>query len=478
VRKTKTDSIRGWAKIEPSNVNALGEFEGPELVLNAFLCDAIPLQHVGATGVLGIARRMAALKTAVFTVPRAALKRALPKWTSKRLDLGQWYQIQLSPGHRSRYPHLSNLSGLEGAWHLSQVEPIEPRKRRKLERTVQKMFDACVCSGADLNQFLSKVDATISDDSPDVCVVDVGQASLSIVYRSARPLLYFDLGWPLSFNASTRPQALPDLPDRKAPVLLSHWDWDHWAFALETWKKGKPLWKATACCREWLVPGVGPAWGNVVPTPTALKLAAHLFALKKLKVWDSSVRGVTQGHLTIARVDTSVVASAFDADPNQNGLFLMVHSPVEPDPVTGPNAQRPRIEPVRALLLAGDADYQFIELGLGVKFDRFDWRGLNATHHGGRFTEGCVPSAPERSSKSAPASCLAYSCGSTRYGHPKLAAQLAYLGADWRQQVLTQNRVHLSNAKGQQDSRGSVQLSLSDDRDLSTFSDHDWGPRQ
>ena len=66
-----------------------------------------------------------------------------------------------------------------------------------------------------------------------VAVYDVGQGAATALLSGGLPTLYFDLGGSAIGNWRSFPQPLQrfcitDDP----PVVLSHWDWDHWSSAL------------------------------------------------------------------------------------------------------------------------------------------------------------------------------------------------------------------------------------------------------
>ncbi len=61
----------------------------------------------------------------------------------------------------------------------------------------------------------------------EIQVRDVGQASfVTFLDAKGAVLGHFDAGWPISYNAHTAPAKAPAITG-KAPVILSHWDWDH-----------------------------------------------------------------------------------------------------------------------------------------------------------------------------------------------------------------------------------------------------------
>lgn len=110
---------------------------------------------------------------------------------------------------------------------------------------------------------------------------DVGQASFaSFLNARGKVLGHFDAGWPISYNARTAPAAAPAITDT-APVILSHWDWDH----LHGYYRYKALQSV-----QWLTP---------VQTmgPGASKTATQLHA-KGLLIGYSGAAVLTVGNAT------------------------------------------------------------------------------------------------------------------------------------------------------------------------------------
>jgi hypothetical protein len=174
-------------------------------------------------------------------------------------------------------------------------------------------------------------------------VRDVGQANfVTLVDRKKNTLAHFDVGWPISFNGRTAPTTCVITVD-SAPIILSHWDFDHLlAFYRFPYTREN----------YWIAPvqALGPGQAKV----------AHQLATKKrLLGWSG---------------DTLVVGAIklFDCNgphaSNDGGLALVVSL------LSGKRA-----------LLVGDATYNSIPT---ADTDKFDF--LVVTHHGASFN-GAVP---------------------------------------------------------------------------------------
>lgn len=179
----------------------------------------------------------------------------------------------------------------------------------------------------------------------DVQVRDVGQASF-VSFRDAKGKIlgHFDAGWPISYNAHTAPGTTPAITG-PAPVILSHWDWDH----LHGYYRCKALQSV-----QWLTP-------VQVMGPGASKIATQLHA-KSLLIGYSGTAVLTVGNATLLQCTGP-------ARLNDNGLSMAL-----------------TLASQLTALLVGDSGYD--ALGTWPTGKTFDY--LVVTHHGADFT-GTVP---------------------------------------------------------------------------------------
>ncbi|MDQ0044669.1 hypothetical protein [Variovorax boronicumulans] len=263
-----------------------------------------------------------------------------------------------------------------------------------------------------------------ASEARNLVVYDVGQGSaVGLVDAVGHPCLFFDLGWPTSFNAKSRPLDPPNLfvgdacahcTVRKAPVILSHWDFDHWAYAVanDNYNFGKKAstmtLKPAAVDRIWIVPRPPALKKNGKGLgPTHLRL---LSSLKQRIVWPNALKSVRFGAGVITRTDPAVLPD----DRNNQSLVWFVMR---------------RSEPRRAVLLAGDVSYPKARWPL----PKPNLHGLVASHHGADVTD-----PPKRSGAFAK---LAISVGDPNvYGHPRLLGLLEHAAAGWGQGKCTYTR--------------------------------------
>jgi hypothetical protein len=78
--------------------------------------------------------------------------------------------------------------------------------------------------------------ALLSTDTKNnlrITALDVGQAACVAFSDGSQPLGYFDVGAPMFFNRRSFPKQLDHRPASEGFVILSHWDFDHFALALQ-----------------------------------------------------------------------------------------------------------------------------------------------------------------------------------------------------------------------------------------------------
>jgi hypothetical protein len=63
--------------------------------------------------------------------------------------------------------------------------------------------------------------------------IDVGQAACVAFWDRGRCVGYFDVGAPIFFNRASFPRHLDHTPCNKGFIILSHWDFDHYALAYD-----------------------------------------------------------------------------------------------------------------------------------------------------------------------------------------------------------------------------------------------------
>lgn len=294
-------------------------------------------------------------------------------------------------------------------------------------------------------------DALASLQKPAVVVYDVGQANFNAVVdisgcpaQPPVPVLFFDCGAPHGRHYGTLPTPIIDpFPNAAAgsPVVLSHWDMDHWAGAAT----GQPLygsqgiklnWSPAAMDRLWIVPNQGRRATGQKIRSTAWRLALALHRAGKLIVWPTLLNRISLPHGS--SIVKCVPAPGVRGKNNNSGLALIVrtHTQQRPEALT---------------ILPGDADYASLAINYPQLYQPgMSFTGLVASHHGADLV-GAPPQAMASWSR------LAVSHGRC-YGHPTPASLAAHKAAGWKFQYETHVRRQRRLANGMQQVSGSVVL--------------------
>lgn len=183
---------------------------------------------------------------------------------------------------------------------------------------------------------------------------NVGQGNCTaICQQDGYPLLYVDFGCGVLRNAKTFPREMRPCLTSNQPIVLSHWDLDHWALALRFPK---------AEDSKWIVPRQGPLGA------THVKFAQRLHQKGNLLIWPSRQEQMGTAHGIICKLPQS-------RSRNQSGLVMTAETRWhEPSPIR--------------TLLPGDAPYCYIPAKAQT-----DLAGLVVSHHGGSHRGDSPPQA-------------------------------------------------------------------------------------
>jgi hypothetical protein len=239
---------------------------------------------------------------------------------------------------------------------------------------------------------LTLVDATLTTDLNGMRVFDVGQGDcIGLLDQSNDVFLYVDYGGlqdhPDKTNPSYTKVRLPEtVKGRLVPIVLTHWDKDHYYSA---YKKNVG---AKAC--EWLVP-------RQLASPQAVRFAA---TLSNAKCWPES-EGATAVRIGVGskrhveiRKCKAYDATAVTEDRNVSGLAITL---VEVDATTN----------VAMMILPGDCHFDAIP-----NLPTAPVRALVAYHHGSKV--GWTSSTRSTIAGATTPRAMCYSFGTNSYKHP------------------------------------------------------------
>ncbi len=315
---------------------------------------------------------------------------------------GFWFHLELNPDQSAEgmrawfagstplgFTAFSKGRVVKGERLVSSIDPA-PRPASLGAASVPALaLPSAIAAVCRIPQRLSRLSAqdvlTRVPQADKVLVHDVGQGSFTTLLREGQPCLHFDVGAPTAFNAKGA-RSVPftvDL-DARVPIVLSHWDWDHFhaAFQFQSLRR----------CR-WIVP-------DQILGPGAARLARGLADARRLYVWSGGSSSYNVGDL----------GECTGLGRNGTGL-----------------AMRASLLDGRSILLAGDADYNSLPFGT-LQFD-----GLVATHHGGRAHSAfSMPPTPiGRSSY-----VISYGASNV-YRHPHDEALTLHSNVGWADPVRT-----------------------------------------
>jgi hypothetical protein len=227
---------------------------------------------------------------------------------------------------------------------------------------------------------------------------DVGQGNaVGLLDAGENVRLFFDLGGGVYANKMTRPNPLRFCWRKGAPIVLSHWDTDHWS-------------------GEASDPGAaGRTW--VAPRQTNLGPTHHAFAARilggggRLLIWGGPPGG--SFHVTTPVGQKLTFCRGTGHSRNGSGIVCFVEN--------GSGC---------SWLLPGDAGYDEIPLAFPPSIE-----AIVVPHHGadmGSRSASCLPKRPSGYGK------LLYSFGPgnkhgrSRISHPTAAAVAAHTNGNWQ----------------------------------------------
>jgi hypothetical protein len=311
---------------------------------------------------------------------------------------------------------------------IAQIEVLNKQLAERLD-TIASLTNEPRAQAGFISGVLDIPLGKLNPETLAVAVYDVGQGNCNaIVDKNEHPRIYFDLGWSPNFHAKSRPQQQPNFfaCDRRAtpPVVLSHWDMDHWCYAIKnsSFNAGslttKHEWKLEALRRFWIARAPRKNEHKLGPLTMAFYRAlsgTHLLpGLSAVLLWPESVKRIpfSAGWLEACRPGEGELD-----DRNNNGIAMFVR----------PNSYAP------AILLTGDASFPSIPSLSRSK--KTPLAAMVAPHHGARVSGFMVPKP-----KKGTLARLVMSVGEhNSYGHPKQDAIDAYNESGW-QSSRTQDR--------------------------------------
>ena len=349
-----------------------------------YLVDAVPLRELRALAEGSAERRRVPVRTLALRtrIPLLA-DRQEPSWVQITVSEDQVGADRLVPAEHI----ISDSDGRLGQQFFVGVDDQAPSPA--MLKGLRRASRLDWVQDAEVDQISEALRAS-SRHASAVAVYDVGQASMAALVNSAEhPVMFFDLGWPLAFNSKSRPtnalfDPLVTLDKNPAPVVLSHLDWDHWGYAIESGYARKdedaggwvtePKYRLSALSRVWLTKRpefsrhkLGPS--HIHFMQTLANISASSSSGAGLLFWPKRRRMIRIGDIVIAKNRPRAGSpSTASFRRNNESLSILVRSGGA------------------AALLCGDADYPSIPPSLKKKLT-----AMVAPHHGGRTSPDEMP---------------------------------------------------------------------------------------
>ena len=285
-----------------------------------------------------------------------------------------------------------------------------------------------------------------------VAAYDVGQGNCNaIIDEFEHPRVFFDLGWAPNFHAWTRPPRQPNFFScddvRVAPVVLSHWDMDHWSYAIARSQYNpaslttRHEWNPKALARFWIARA--PERPEHQVSPLALSFYEALTnkqlmpGISAMLLWPDDCAHIRFSEGWLEACEPTLPTPS---DRNNTGIAMFVQQ----------KGQGP------AILMTGDADFPSIPSLTSNQ--QLELAGMVAPHHGSKITMTSVP----RPKPGTPMRLVLSVGKGNGYGHPTQASLNAYQAAGWHgTAVLTQDRQICRDAHRHKHAHGNVILKFS-----------------
>ena len=285
----------------------------------------------------------------------------------------------------------SNLYAAGIPASLVEAGPVDPETSARLTKAVSTAHIPDATEQEVDNALAGVAGASIEW----VVAYDVGQGnSIGLCEPGGSVRAYFDLGGGVNGNAFTFPTALTHFCfTLQPPVILSHWDFDHWSSANRD-KRSHGM--------TWIAPrqSIGP---------THLALMTSIMSAGTLLLLPTGFAAKWRGQLYLELCTGK--------GRNHSGLAMTLSKRS-----AGGGEQ---------MLFPGDARYTYIPSFPNPPTSQY--LSVVVPHHGGDMRSHTVPSCPSR-----PSSRLVYSYGpNNTFKHPRKVTQTDHDTAGWLDPLIT-----------------------------------------
>lgn len=255
---------------------------------------------------------------------------------------------------------------------IENIEPLDGRGR--VSRSLRQLVSLDGLQDATQDTIEALLNHKIYKQEDNyLAVYNVGHGAWpAVLANSLQPAIYFDLGGGCGINARTYPVNIQPCFTLNPPVMISHWDMDHWISG-DRHQSAQQL------------PRIVPrqAFG-----PSHMRFAQRLQSHCSLNIWPNNLTSLITPFCEIHKIPNA-------SNRNNSGLVFVAK--------VGPHNDKVNV------LCSGDAKYvKLLHLISSLRLG-----GLIATHHGGLYRGDIPPQA------SITSNYIAYSYGQRNsYGYP------------------------------------------------------------
>lgn len=317
---------------------------------------------------------------------------AIRKHTVEGYEPADWFRIRVAEP-RGNVPItevvplqlFQNLLTEGTALALADIKPVDEKTRKQLDRAVSTQHIASV-GGEELKGIFQDV---INRQIDWVVVYDVGQGNaIGLCDQTGGVSCYVDLGGGSGANLRTFPPALQAFCFTQCPpIILTHWDEDHWSSGLRDRR---------ALAQRWIAPR--QRMGGIQMAFVAAIISAGGRVL------------FVNGNMPPTRLGQLQLELCTGTGRNHSGIAVTLYEDTQ--------------DGNRRMLFPGDADYRYIP-----SFNTCGYVSVVTPHHGGPLQRHTAPPRSPQQSESR----LVYSYGpNNTYQHPVLNTRAAHDAAGWR----------------------------------------------
>jgi beta-lactamase superfamily II metal-dependent hydrolase len=311
------------------------------------------------------------------------------------VSVGDWLHIEFAEEERDFVLEQSlTLFALPVTRDIERIVPVDPTTTEVLDR-LAGWGDVVHAGPGEIEREIDRTDVDA------LAIYDVGQGAATAFLKGGRPVVYFDLGGSVIGNVRSFPQHLNRFGFcENAPIVLSHWDWDHWSSACRDRRALK---------QTWIVPDQS-ASGALGPTHATF-LAMLYASARRVLWWPPGL-----GSLSLPGLRSILFkAGGSPRDRNNSGLAFFRRSTKD--------------RKSRSVLLPGDASFDSLRRAVSIP-EPIDH--IMAPHHGGRVRPSRIPAARTKSR-----SHVVYSYGVGNIFHHPLPTIVKEFRKTWEKNLHT-----------------------------------------